>query len=97
MDSAVTRLKNYELGIMNNATTTATTTDSDLSLKTNSYKLKTKLRPWLQDFDLGADYNAEMVKKQIQAVYDAATSTPELLNGFMLWNPSNIYTQGALE
>jgi hypothetical protein len=53
----------------------------------------TKIRPWLQDFDLGADYNAEMVKKEIQAVFDAASSTPELLNGFMLWSPSNIYTQ----
>lgn len=56
--------------------------------------IKTKLRPWLQDFDLGADYNAEMVKAQIKAVYD---SLGERYNGFMLWNPSNVYTREALQ
>ncbi len=56
-----------------------------------------KLRPWLQDFDLGAEYDAKMVKKQIQAIYDAASSTPELTNGWMLWNPANVYTRGALQ
>ena len=55
-----------------------------------------KLRPWLQAFDLGAVYTPEMVRKQIQATYDAASSTPELLNGFMLWNPSNVYDRRAL-
>ncbi len=48
-----------------------------------------KLRPWLQDFDLGADYDSKMVKAQIRAVED--------LNGWMLWNPKNIYTIEALE
>lgn len=51
-----------------------------------------KLRPWLQDFDLGADYNAEMVAKEIQAVADSG-----LADGWMLWNPSNIYTKEALK
>lgn len=55
-----------------------------------------KLRPWLQAFDLGAVYTPEMVRKQIQAIYDAASSTPEFLNGFMLWSPSNIYDRRAL-
>lgn len=49
-----------------------------------------KLRPWLQDFDLGADYTAEMVKAQIQATYDVE------LDSWMLWDPKNIYTKGAL-
>ena len=83
MDSAFQRLKNYELGIRNSTSTEF--------LDSKSYVLNSKLRPWIQDFDLGADYNAEMVKKQILAVYDAATSTPESLSGFMIWNPSNIY------
>ncbi len=62
--------------------------------------LKTKeevgsaLRPWLQDFDLGADYNEERVRQQIQAVKDALGAD---YHGFMLWNPSNVYTLGALE
>lgn len=49
-----------------------------------------KLRPWLQDFDLGASYTAELVKAQIQATYDVG------LNSWMLWDPKNIYTKGAL-
>ncbi len=60
-------------------------------------KYTSKLRPWLQDFNLGAAYTAEMVKSEIQATYDAASSTPELLSGWMLWNPSNVYTKGALQ
>lgn len=59
--------------------------------------VNTKLRPWLQDFDLGADYTASMIKEQIQATYDSASSTPELIDGFMLWDPRNVYTEGALE
>ena len=53
-----------------------------------------KLRPWLQDFSLKTDYTAEMVKSQIRAVREAAGDD---FAGFMLWNPSNIYTKEALE
>ena len=49
-----------------------------------------KLRPWLQDFDLGATYTAEMVRTQIQATYDSG------LTSWMLWDPSNRYTPAAL-
>jgi len=52
---------------------------------------QSKLRPWLQDFDLGATYDAAMVRKQKQAVYDAG------LNSWMLWDPANRYTRGALD
>ena len=52
-----------------------------------------KLRPWLQDFNIGAVYDARMIKLEIQAVKDALG---EDYNGFMLWNPSNVYTQGAI-
>jgi hypothetical protein len=50
-----------------------------------------QLRPWLQDFDLGANYDAAMVRKEIQAVYDAG------LDDWLLWNAGNNYTAGALE
>ena len=50
-----------------------------------------KLRPWLQDFDYGGDYDIEEVRAQIQATYDAG------LTSWMLWSPSNRYTRGALE
>ncbi|MDP3901364.1 MAG: putative glycoside hydrolase [bacterium] len=56
-----------------------------------------KFRPWLQDFDLGADYNKEEVRAQIAGWYDAATNTPEFTNGWMMWNASNIYTADAFE
>jgi len=49
-----------------------------------------KLRPWLQDFNLGADYTADMVRKQIQATYDSG------LDSWMLWDAGNTYTVGAL-
>lgn len=50
------------------------------------------LRPWLQDFNLGATYNADTVKSEIKATYDAAEDN---FKGFMVWNPSNIYTKEA--
>ena len=56
-----------------------------------------KLRPWLQDFDLGANYTGPMVKAQIYATYAAIpTSTPQF-GGWLLWNSANIYTESALE
>ena len=50
-----------------------------------------KLRPWLQDFDLGANYDAVMIRKEKQAVYDAG------LNSWLMWSPSNKYTIEALD
>ena len=51
-----------------------------------------KLRPWLQDFNIGAIYNSEMVRKEKQAVYDTG-----LTSGWLLWNPRNVYTESALD
>ncbi len=52
---------------------------------------ETKLRPWLQDFDMGAIYDKKMINLQKQAVYDTNSY------GWLLWNPANIYTENALE
>jgi hypothetical protein len=49
-----------------------------------------KIRPWLQDFDYKAVYTADMVKLEMKATYDAG------FNSWMLWDPSNTYTKGAL-
>lgn len=49
-----------------------------------------KLRPWLQDFNLGATYTKDLVKAQIQATYDVG------ITSWMLWDPKNIYTKDAL-
>lgn len=75
MDRAVERISSLIA-----ATSTATTT----------LAVRGRLRPWLQDFDLGADYNADLVQAQIKAVYDAG------LTSWMLWDPSNRYTAEAL-
>jgi hypothetical protein len=49
-----------------------------------------KIRPWLQDFDYGGNYDIAEVRAQIQAVYDSG------LTSWMLWDPSNKYTVDAL-
>lgn len=49
-----------------------------------------RLRTWIQDFDYGGDYDAADVRAQIQASYDSG------VNSFMIWAPSNRYTQAAL-
>ncbi len=57
---------------------------------------KTKLRPWLQDFDLNdVPYKEKEVRAQIKAVYDALPKKD--FAGFMLWSPNNIYTEEALK
>jgi hypothetical protein len=48
-----------------------------------------KLRPWIQDFDLGAEYTAEMVNLEKKAIYDAG------LTSWMAWDASNSYTRAA--
>ncbi len=48
-----------------------------------------KFRPWIQDFDLGADYTAAMVQDQIRALGEQGISS------YMVWDPSNKYTVGA--
>lgn len=49
-----------------------------------------KIRPWLQDFDLGAVYTPAMVRAQIDAVEARGAE------GWLLWNPQNTYSEAAL-
>lgn len=51
-----------------------------------------KLRPWLQDFNIGAIYDSEMVRKEKQAIYDSG-----LTAGWLLWNPRNVYIESVLD
>ncbi|MDP4010512.1 MAG: putative glycoside hydrolase [Candidatus Spechtbacteria bacterium] len=48
------------------------------------------VRPWIQDFDLGAVYDERKIKEQIRAVNDFDIDT------WMLWNASNRYTFEAV-
>ncbi|MDI6717536.1 MAG: putative glycoside hydrolase [Patescibacteria group bacterium] len=52
----------------------------------NKSAKKPVIRPWLQDFDLGADYTPQMVRAQIKAVEDSNNK-----KGWMVWNPSVVY------
>lgn len=49
-----------------------------------------KLRPWYQDFDMGAVYTKEMVRAQIESGYRLG------IHSWMLWDPANKYTLSAL-
>ena len=88
MEHAIARLRAYNKGLI--AKSASTTSDAI------SHKPLAVFRPWLQDFDLGADYDAEKVRAQITAFENAASTTPEAMGGWMLWNPSNVYTREAL-
>jgi len=47
------------------------------------------LRPWLQDFNLGAKYDTDKVRAQIKGTHDAG------LNSWLIWDPRNRYTRAA--
>jgi hypothetical protein len=51
---------------------------------------RANLIPWLQDFSLGRQYTLADVRDEIQA------ARLERSKGFMLWNASGVYTDGAL-
>ena len=46
-----------------------------------------KVRPWLQGFDLGAVYTPTMLKAQMQATADSG------LGSWLVWNAGSVYTQ----
>ena len=83
LTAAVAKLEAHESALA--AAALATTTPQTISPAAKS-RLRAKLRPWLQDFDLGAVYTVDMVKSEIQAVRDAGLS-----DSWLIWNPSNKY------
>jgi len=48
------------------------------------------IRPWIQDFDMGAIYTPALVKDQVRGIKDAGYDS-----GFMLWNARGQYTAEA--
>ncbi len=70
-------------------TATSTRTASGTPLFASS-TLVAKLRPWYQDFDMGATYTKEMVRAQIEAGEKFGVTS------WMLWDPANKYTPAAL-
>ncbi len=89
MDAAVRRTIATSTVIAIPGTSAIASTTPKLYPKQSFSKLK--MRPWLQDFNLGATYTPEMVRAQIQATYDAG------LTSWILWSASNRYTAEALK
>jgi len=50
-----------------------------------------KIRAWIQGFNMGAVYNEKMIGLEKQALYDFG------LDGWLVWNPWNVYNQKAFE
>ena len=71
--------------------TASSTHNSSSTQAIASSTLIAKLRPWYQDFDMGAVYTAEMVRAQIEA------GEAYGVHSWMLWDPSNKYTRSALK
>jgi len=90
MDAAVRRAKKMQLAKDSTATSTEIATLREQTLKGHGNVSPSQLRPWLQDFDLGATYTPEMVRAQMQATYDSG------LSSWSLWDAGNTYTRSAL-
>jgi hypothetical protein len=71
--------------IINKAITSAVAKTTKIGESTS------KIRPWLQDFNLGAVYTPKMIKEEMKAVTDTGATS------WMLWDPKNKYTPAALE
>jgi len=89
MDRAVQRFRATSTSVALRGIDPISTTTKPMLYPKESWDIQ-KLRPWIQDFDYGGNYDVAEVKAQIQAVYDAG------LTSWMLWAPSNRYTKGAL-
>jgi hypothetical protein len=90
MSSAVRRARLLGAAGASSATSTDMLFLRDESRKGHGDIVASQLRPWLQDFDLGATYTADMVRAQMQATYDAG------LTSWALWDAGNTYTASAL-
>jgi len=91
MNRAVQRTKALSDAIGTTSTTTEALYLKNLANSGHGNISPNQLRPWLQDFDLGAVYTPEMVRAQIQATYDAG------LTSWVLWDAGNTYTREGLD
>ena len=58
------------------------------SLGEKKEKARSKVRPWIQVFDLGAKYTPAMIEAQIKATYDVLGKEN---TGWLMWSPRNDY------
>ena len=52
---------------------------------------RAKLRPWIQDFNMGAIYGADKIRAQIDTVEKYTDA------GWLMWNASNRYSDAGLK
>lgn len=90
MRDGVVRAEAMRASLSSTATSTEIMALREQAKKGHGKVNKLQLRPWLQDFDLGATYTPEMVRAQIQATYDVG------LTSWALWDAGNTYTRAAL-
>jgi hypothetical protein len=81
-----------ELGVANPVAAPGPTVARSLrSFRVAMKDARARLVPWLQDFSLGGEtYTLEDVRAQIDA------ARLQGADGFLLWNPSGVYTREAL-
>lgn len=90
VNATIKKIKNLDLQkILNNEADGSPASEAKITEYVSPFG---KLRPWLQDFDMGADYTASMIKSEIKAVRELGKD----YYGFMLWNASNVYTKDAV-
>lgn len=68
------------------ATSATTTREVPTGLFSKPAFSPLKLRPWLQDFDYGKDYQSQDILDQTRATYDAG------LTSWFFWDPANRYS-----
>jgi|GEM_PF-1867375 len=65
------------------ASSTASSSSSTMAQVTpQPILIKAEMRPWIQDFDMGAYYTKEMIEAQVKAIEDVGYHA-----GWMSWNP----------
>jgi len=88
LQEAVKRIEERELLRQRDARNSTTT--PEMLLEEEKKVIRKKIRPWLQDFDLGAVYTPAMIRKEIKGVKEAG-----LIDSWMIWNPKNVYKKEA--
>ncbi|MEZ4156394.1 MAG: putative glycoside hydrolase [Candidatus Paceibacterota bacterium] len=108
IDEALARLNLVYTPTPSTPETATASATPQVPAQVRSFPVQPTMRPWIQDFDLGADYDAAKVRAQIQAIEDSAAkysdcqtltekrACSKYVSGWMLWNASNRYTKEAL-
>ena len=72
---------------------TSTRATTTLNMAEVAKRSRIRIRPWLEDFFHG-DTSLEKRIKKVRSQIEAAEKVEQ--HGWMLWNASNVYTEGAL-